>query len=174
MHAVLLLFRPLPNVGIQNFGMWGMYNLAKAYRSIQNPSPIADCEASNGHTKDTTRLFHGPWHDPVGKLISAQPFRMRNRLRFDPVLQVSQIFQRRKSDANKQDFKNKLNLTCQAQSTTETIGILTKVFCSFGPNLEVLAWTDEELSRRQAQNVVNFDFKVKFDLEGHGQSPAKQ
>ena len=35
MHAVLLLFRPLPNVGIQNFGMWGMYNLAKAYRSIQ-------------------------------------------------------------------------------------------------------------------------------------------
>ena len=35
MHAVLLLFRPLPNVGIQNFGMWGMYNLAKANRGIQ-------------------------------------------------------------------------------------------------------------------------------------------
>ena len=27
----------------------------------------------------------------------------------------SQIFQRRKSDANKQYFENKLNLTCQAQ-----------------------------------------------------------
>ena len=35
MYAVLLLFRPLPNVGIQNFGMWSMYNLAKAYRSIK-------------------------------------------------------------------------------------------------------------------------------------------
>ena len=42
MHAVLVLFRPLPNVGTQNFGMWGMYNLAKAYRSIKNPSPIAE------------------------------------------------------------------------------------------------------------------------------------
>ena len=39
---VLVLFRPLPNVGIQIFGMWGMFNLAKAYRSIKNPSPIAE------------------------------------------------------------------------------------------------------------------------------------
>ena len=31
----------------------------------------------------------------------------------------------------------------------------------------------EELSRRQAQNGVNFDFEVKFDLEGQGQSPPK-
>ena len=31
----------------------------------------------------------------------------------------------------------------------------------------------DELSRRQAQNGVNFDFEVKFDLEGHGQSPPK-
>ena len=30
-------------------------------------------------------------------------------------LQVSQIFQRRKNNVNKQDFENKLNLTCQAQ-----------------------------------------------------------
>ena len=42
MHAVLVLFRPLPNVGIQNFGMWGMYNLAKAYRSIEIPLPIPE------------------------------------------------------------------------------------------------------------------------------------
>ena len=41
-HAVLVLLRPLPNVGTQNFGMWGMYNLAKAYRSIKNPLPIAE------------------------------------------------------------------------------------------------------------------------------------
>ena len=34
-------------------------------------------------------------------------------------LQVSQIFQRRKSDANKHDFEKKLNLTCQTQSTPQ-------------------------------------------------------
>ena len=176
MHAVLLLFRPLPNVGIKNFGVWGMYNLAKAYRSIQKPianSRVEDWEASNGRTKDTTQLFHCPWHDRVGEHICAQPFRVWNRLRFHPFLQVSQIFQRRKSDANQQDFENKFNLTCQAQSTPKTIGILTKVFCTSGPNLVVLAWMGDELSLGQAQNEVNFDFEGKFDLEGKGQSPPK-
>ena len=42
MHAVLVLFRPLPNVGIQNLGMSGMYNLAKATEALkihcQSPS----------------------------------------------------------------------------------------------------------------------------------------
>ena len=98
---------------------------------------------------------------------------MWNRLRFIRFLQVSQIFQRRKSDANKQDFENKFNLRCQAQSTPKTTGILTKVFSTSGPNLVALAWTGDELSRRQAQNGVNFDFEVKFDLEGQGQSPPK-
>ena len=54
------------NIGIENFGMWGMYDLPKAYRNIQNSLPnrrVEDWEASNGHTKDTTQLFHGPWHD---------------------------------------------------------------------------------------------------------------
>ena len=37
------------------------------------------------------------------------------------------MFQRPKSDANKQDFETKLSLTCQAQTTPKTIGILTKV-----------------------------------------------
>ena len=176
MHAVLVLFRPLPNVGIQNFGMWGMYTLVKAYRSIQKSIAnlrVEDWEASNGRTKDTTRLFHGPWHDPVGEHLRAQPCRMWNRLRFHPFLQVSQIFQRRKSDANKQDFENKFNLTCQAQLTPKTIGILIKVFCTSGPNLVVLAWTGDELSHGQAQNGANFDFEGKFDLEGKGQSPLK-
>ena len=82
----------------------------------------------------------------------------------------------KKQDANKQDFENKLNLTCQAQSTRKTIEILTKVFCISGPNLVVLARTGDELSHGQAQNGVNFDFEhveVKFDLEGQGQSPPK-
>ena len=98
---------------------------------------------------------------------------MWNRLRFIRFLQVSQIFQRRKSDANKQDFENKFNLRCHAQSTPKTTGILTKVLSTSGPNLVALAWTGDELSRRQAQNGVNFDFEVKFDLEGQGQSPPK-
>ena len=98
---------------------------------------------------------------------------MWNRLRFHMFIQVSQIFQRCKSDANKQDFENKLNLTCQAQSTPKTIGILTKVFCTCGPNLVVLARTGDELSHGQAQNGVNFYFEVKFDLEGQGQSLPK-
>ena len=136
----------------------------------QSPSR-GPLEASNGHTKDTTRLFHGPWHDAVGEHICVQPFRMRNRLRSIRFLQVSQIFQRRKRDANKQDFVNILNLTCQAQSTPKTI--LIKVFCTSGPNLVVLARKGDELSHGQAPNGVNFDFEVKFDLEGQGQSLPK-
>ena len=83
------------------------------------------------------------------------------------------IFQRRKSDANKQDFENKLNLTGHAQSTPKTTGILNKVFITSGSNLVAVAWTGDELSRGQAQNGVNFDFEVQFDLEGQGQSPRK-
>ena len=37
----------------------------------------------------------------------------------------------------------------------------------------ILAWTGDELSCRQAQNEVTFDFEVKFDLEGQGQSLPK-
>ena len=91
-----------------------MYDLAEAYRNMQKSIAnrrVEDWEGSNGRTKDTTHLFHGPRPDPVGEHICVQPFRMWNRLRFHPFLQVSQIFQRCKSDANKQDFENKLNLT---------------------------------------------------------------
>ena len=37
----------------------------------------------------------------------------------------------------------------------------------------ILAWTGDELSCRQAQNGVTFDFEVEFDFEGQGQSPPK-
>ena len=37
----------------------------------------------------------------------------------------------------------------------------------------ILAWTGDELSHGHAQNGVNFDFEVKFDLEVKGQSPPK-
>ena len=89
------------------------------------------------------------------------------------LLHVPQIFQRWKSNANKQDFEIKLNLTYQARSTSKITGILTKVFCTFSPNLVILAWTGDKLLHGQAQNGVNFDFEVKFDIEGQGQSPPK-
>ena len=49
-----------------------MGNLVKAYRSIKKSIAnrrVEDWETSNGHTKDTIRLFHGPLHDPVGEHI---------------------------------------------------------------------------------------------------------
>ena len=135
MHAVLVLFRPLPNVGTQNFGMWGMYNLAKAYRSIKNPLPIA--ESRTGKPAMVTLKIQ-PDSSTVHDTFLWANIYVRSHLRCgtDSVssvfLQVSQIFQRRKSDANKQDFENKFNLTCHAQSTPKTTGILTKVLSTSG------------------------------------------
>ena len=71
----------------------------------------------------------------------------------------------------KTGFKIENEIEDQDQSTPKLTRILTQVFCTFGPNLVILAWTGHELSCRQAQNGVNFDFEVKFDLEGQGQSP---
>ena len=71
----------------------------------------------------------------------------------------------------KTGFKIENEIEDQDQSIPKLIGILTQVFCAFGPHLVILAWTGDELSCRQAQNGVTFDFEVKFDLEGQGQSP---
>ena len=48
------------------------------------------------------------------------------------------------------DFEVKFDLQCQCQSPPKTIVILTKVFYAYGPNLVILAWTGDELSRGQA------------------------
>ena len=82
-----------------------------------------------------------------------------------------------KNSANKfgrkTGFKIENEIEDQDQSIPKLIGILTQVFCTFGPNLVILAWTGDALSCWQAQNGVTFDFEVKFDLEGQGQSPPK-
>ena len=44
-------------------------------------------------------------------------------------------------------FEVKFDLEGQSQSPPKTIGI--KVFCTYGPNLVILAWTGDELSRGQ-------------------------
>ena len=51
--------------------------------------------------------------------------------------------------------------------------ILTVVKCIWGPNLETLPSICGDLLAGEAQNGVNFDFEVQFDLEGQGQSPYK-
>ena len=151
MHAALVFFRPLLDVGIQNFSMWGMYNLAKAY-SIKNPLPITESRTGK----------------PAMVTLKIQP---DCSMVHDTILWAN-IYVRSHFGCGT-DFENKLNLTCQAQSTPKTTGILTKVFSTSGPNLVALAWTGDELSCGQAHNGVNFFFEVKFDLEGQGQSPPK-
>ena len=47
------------------------------------------------------------------------------------------------------------------------------LFSTSGPNLVILTWMGDELWSRQAQNGVNSDFEVKYDLEGLGQLPPK-
>ena len=87
-----------------------MYNLAEADRSIKKPLPIAELrtgEASNGHSKDRTWLFHGPWHDHVDEHICAEPIDVEQTPFPSVFSRVSLIFQRHKSDANKQDFEIK-------------------------------------------------------------------
>ena len=70
-------------------------------------------------------------------------------------------------------FEVKFDLEGQAQLPPKTIGILTNVFCTSGPNLVILAWMGDELWCGQAQNGVNFDSDLKFDLEGQGWLPPK-
>ena len=47
------------------------------------------------------------------------------------------------------DFEVKFDLEDHSQSPPKTIGILNKVFYTYGPNLVILAWMGDELSRRQ-------------------------
>ena len=50
------------------------------------------------------------------------------------------------------DFQVKFDLEGQGRSSPKTIGTLTKVFCTFVPNLVILAWTSGELSCGQARH----------------------
>ena len=83
-----------------------------------------------------------------------------------------------KNSANKfgrkTGFKIENEIEDQDQSIPKLIGILTQVFCTFGPNLVILAWIGDELSCRQAQNGVTFDFEAKFDLEGQNNRDLNQ
>ena len=61
----------------------------------------------------------------------------------------------------------------QFPSSPKLIGIWTVRRCIFVPNLEIVTSIGGELWHAQAQNGVNFDFGVQFDLEGHDQTSHK-
>ena len=55
-------------------------------------------------------------------------------------------------------FKAKFDLEGQGQSSSKTMGILTKVFCTSGPNFVIQAWTGDEVWYGQSQNGVTLNF----------------
>ena len=50
------------------------------------------------------------------------------------------------------EFEVKFDLEGQGQPPSKTIAFLTKMFCFSGPNLVILAWTGDELSRGQTSD----------------------
>ena len=71
------------------------------------------------------------------------------------------------------DFLSQIWLEGRGQLPPKTLVILTNVFCTSDPNLVNLAWMVDESCCGQAQKGVNFDFDLKFDLEGQGWLPPK-
>ena len=61
------------------------------------------------------------------------------------------------------DFQVKFDLEGEGRSSPKTIGTLTKVLCTFVPNLVILAWTSGELSCGQAH-----DWHTHTDTRTHG------
>ena len=52
---------------------------------------------------------------------------------------------------------SKFKFDLEGQLPPKTTGFLTKVFCTFGPKLMILAWKGDKVWFRQAQRRVNFD-----------------
>ena len=62
----------------------------------------------------------------------------------------------------------------QFQSIPKLVGIWTVLRCMFVSNLDdIVTSIGGELLHGQAQNGVNFDFGVQFDLEGQDRLPPK-
>ena len=70
-------------------------------------------------------------------------------------------------------FEIKNLIEGQFQSSPNLVGIWTVLRFIFVSNLEIVTTFGGELWYAQAQNGVNFDFGVQFDLEGHDQSSHK-
>ena len=73
----------------------------------------------------------------------------------------------------KKRFEIKNETEHQGQSSPKSIGTLAMLRCIFGQNLEILTSIGGDLSCGKAQNEVNFDFWVQFDMEFQGESSPK-
>ena len=140
----------------------------KPTEAFKTPLSIAESRTGKPTMVPLKILFYRSGHYPVGERIYAQSFRMWNRLRFHPFMQVSQIFQRQKA-MQITGFWKWVEFDKSSPINPLNRGILH--LCS---KCGDLVWMGDELSHGQAQNGVNIDFEVKFDLEGQGQSPQKQ
>ena len=70
-------------------------------------------------------------------------------------------------------FEIKNGIEDQFQSRPKLVAIWTMLRCIIVPNLEIVTSIGGELWQGQAQNGVNLDFQVKFDLEDKGRSVHK-
>ena len=84
-----------------------------------------------------------------------------------------QMNKRRKVWQKKTGLRLKKETEDQGQSSPKSIGTLTMRRCLFGPNLEILTSNGGGLSRRQAQNGVNFDFESNLTLKVKVNRPLK-
>ena len=126
MGAILLLFRWLINIGIYNIDMRSEYNMAKTDKPrLFYPKINRNLNSAKMHvwSKFWNLDFNQSW------LIARTNSQTQNGVNFD--------------------FKVKFDLEGEGQSPLKTEDILTKVFDTNGPNLVILAWTGDELSRRQ-------------------------
>ena len=75
--------------------------------------------------------------------------------------------------ATKLGIKIKNNIEGHGQRSSKLIEMLSMLRYIFGPNLELPTSIVGEWLHGQAKKRVNFDFQVKFDLEGQDQSTPK-
>ena len=148
--------------------------------------------------------FHGPWNYPFGMhkgmSICAEPCGMWNSSTYSVFASLAKnIWKTQKA----MQINGILKLSCQAQSISKNNSDLNQgiwhLWSKFGdtslngwwarrsswlPNTRMDTRTDtcNDNTRgpklvqrcRQAQNWVNFDLEVKFDLDGQGQSPQER
>ena len=117
----------------------------------------------------------------TAKLTFSQQVKRGDLVDRSPAIRITNIYktvslnmiQKQRKYVRKINFMLKNETEAKCLSRPKSVGILTALRCISGPNLAILAWAGDKLSRGQAQSDVKFYFQVKFDLEGQGPSTPK-
>ena len=80
------------------------------------------------------------------------------------------VVQKQRTLIRKIAFTIKNEIEAEVLSRPKSTGILTVFRCITGPNLVIVAWTGDKLLYGQAQNGINLDLQVKFDIQDQSQS----